>query len=166
MALPGPDQVLVRPGQDLNGARELGVAGDRAMVVSVGADQIGEQLGVAGVRLGPRGGVAVAVAADRQRVHCIDPVPGRKQRPDQQPAVGLDPDHHLLELLGVLADQFVQPAHALQPVWNAALAQHLAQLVEQADVMVGLSPINPNEDQSASPSRQVCRPSRRRSATR
>jgi hypothetical protein len=64
-----------------------------AEIVSVGADQIGEQLGVAGVGFGPRGGVAVAAAADCQRVHCVDLVPGREQRLDQTSHRSSRPPH-------------------------------------------------------------------------
>lgn len=52
--LPRPDQVLVGAGQDLDRLGERAVAGDLAVVVAIGADQIGQHLGVASVGLGPR----------------------------------------------------------------------------------------------------------------
>ncbi|BBZ40617.1 hypothetical protein MCNS_36800 [Mycobacterium conspicuum] len=42
----GPDQVLVPAGEDLDRLGFGAVAGHRAVVVPVGADQIGQQLGV------------------------------------------------------------------------------------------------------------------------
>ena len=48
-----PDQLLVRPGEDAHRARVVAVAGDRAVVVAVGADEVGEQLGVAASDFAP-----------------------------------------------------------------------------------------------------------------
>ena len=58
----------MRAGEHLDRFRLGAVAGDRAVVVPVGADQIGQQLGVGGIGLGARDVVAVAVAGHRQRV--------------------------------------------------------------------------------------------------
>ena len=56
VGVPGacPDQVLMCPGEHLDRLRVGAVAGDRAMVVPVGADQIGQQFGVAGIGFGAR----------------------------------------------------------------------------------------------------------------
>jgi hypothetical protein len=51
--LPRPDQILVGTGQHLDRLGQRAVAGDLAVVVAVGADQVGQHLGVAAVRLGP-----------------------------------------------------------------------------------------------------------------
>jgi hypothetical protein len=58
----------VGPGQDLDRLGQLAVASDWAVVVPVGADQVGQDLGIASIGLGPRGLMAVAVAADGQRL--------------------------------------------------------------------------------------------------
>jgi hypothetical protein len=79
----------VGPGQDLDRLGQWAVAGDPAMVVAVGADQIGQHLGIPPVRLGPGGPVAAAVAADGMGVDRIDLVAGGHQRPDQQPVMAL-----------------------------------------------------------------------------
>ena len=68
LAPASPDQVLVCASQHLDRLGRLGVSGHRTMVVAIGADQVGQQLGVAGVRLGSRGGVTIPVAVDGQRV--------------------------------------------------------------------------------------------------
>ena len=88
------------------------VAGDRAVVVPIGAHQIGQQFGVPGIGFGARDVVAVAVAGHRQRVDRIHLIAGRGQRLDPQAAVGFDPDHHLVGFFGVAADQLVEPADA------------------------------------------------------
>ena len=63
-----PDQALMGPGEHLDRLRVETVAGDRAMVVPIGADQIGQQFGIGGIGFGPRDVVAVAIAGHRQRV--------------------------------------------------------------------------------------------------
>ena len=62
LALAGPDRGLVGPSEHLDALGELGVACDRAVVVPVGAHEVGEHLGVAGIGLGPRDRVAVPIA--------------------------------------------------------------------------------------------------------
>jgi hypothetical protein len=82
--LPAPDQALVRSGQDLDRLGQRAVAGDRPVVVAVGADQLGQHLGVPAVRLGPRAAMPAAVAADHLEVDRIHLVAGCQQRADQQ----------------------------------------------------------------------------------
>jgi len=53
LALAGPDQTLVGPGQDLDRLGQLAVAGDRAVVVPVGPDQVGQDLGIGSIGLAP-----------------------------------------------------------------------------------------------------------------
>jgi hypothetical protein len=83
------------PGQPLDRLGQRAVTGDLAVVVAVGADQIGQDLRIAAVGLGPRAAMPAAVAVDHLRVDRIHLVAGGHQRPDEQPAVGLDPDRHL-----------------------------------------------------------------------
>ena len=77
----GPDQILVCPGEDLDRFGRRAVAGDRAVVVPVGADQIGQQLGIGGIGFGPRDVVTVAVVGHRQRVDPIHLITRGGQRP-------------------------------------------------------------------------------------
>jgi hypothetical protein len=53
LALAGPDQALVGPGQDLDRLGQGAVAGDWAVVVAVGPDQVGQDLGISSIGLGP-----------------------------------------------------------------------------------------------------------------
>jgi hypothetical protein len=52
--LAGPDQALMSPGQHLDRLGQRAVAGDLAVVMPVGPDQISQHLGIAPVGLGPR----------------------------------------------------------------------------------------------------------------
>ena len=65
IGVPGacPGQVLMRPGEHLDRLRVSAVAGDRAVVVPVGAHQVGQQFGIAGIGFGARD--VVGEKADR-----------------------------------------------------------------------------------------------------
>jgi len=67
------------------------------------------------------------------------------QRPDQQPPVGLDPDHHLRWLLRPGGNQLVQPGHPGHPVSDPLAGQHAPVGRHHAHIMVALGPINPNQ---------------------
>jgi hypothetical protein len=69
-----------RAGEDLDRLHIRTVAGDRPVVVPVGAHQVREQLGVTGVGLRTGDVVAVAVARDRERVDRVDLIAGGGQR--------------------------------------------------------------------------------------
>jgi hypothetical protein len=153
----------VGTGEDLDRFRELAVAGHRTVVVGVGAHQVGEHLGVARVGLGTRGGVAVAIAADRERVDGIDLVPGGDQTLHQEAAVGLDADDHRRRVVGVVRNQLMDPPEPVQPFRNPSLAQHPAGLIQQTEVVMGLRPVDTQVDQPLS-SRPPDTTSRRRSA--
>jgi hypothetical protein len=60
LALAGavPDHRLVHPGHDLDCGGLVAVPGHGAQLVGVGADQVGQDMGVTGVALGPRHPVA------------------------------------------------------------------------------------------------------------
>jgi hypothetical protein len=143
--LASPDQALVRAGQHLDRLHQRAVAGDLAMVVPVGADQIGQHLSVPTIGLGPRAAMATTVAAHHLRVDRVHLVAGRHQRPDQQPPVGLDPDRHLSWVLSMGSHQQVQLADPSQPIGDPPSREHAAVLVEQAQVMVALAPVHPNK---------------------
>jgi len=81
--LPAPNQVLVSAGQHLQGDGQLGVAGHRSVVVPIGAHQVRQHLGVAGIRFGPGRHMAFPVATRRQRIDRIDLVTPGQQRADQ-----------------------------------------------------------------------------------
>ena len=105
-------------GEDLDRARVVAVTGDRAVVVTIGADQIGEHLGVARVGLRSRDVVAVAITRDRERVDRVQLIARRDQRLHPQTAIGLDPDHHLVRIVSVIGDELMEPRIPASPSGN------------------------------------------------
>ena len=136
----------MRPGEDFDRFRLGAVAGDRAVVVPVGAHQIGQQLGIAGIGFGARDVMAVAVVGHRQRVDRIHPIAGRTQRPHPQAAVGFDADHHLAGLLDVGGHQLVEPSNARKSFGQPTRRQPRPVSIHQVNVVVVFSPIVPDKD--------------------
>ncbi|GAA4936783.1 hypothetical protein GCM10023237_69010 [Streptomyces coeruleoprunus] len=66
--LPVPGGVLLGAGKDRDGPGEIGVVGQRPVGVHVGAEDVGQDQGVAGVGLPAGDGVAVAVSGGGHRV--------------------------------------------------------------------------------------------------
>jgi len=150
VALALPDEALVGTGDQLDRLGELGVAGDRAVVVTIGPNQIREHLGIAGIGLGARGGAAISIPIHRHRVDREHPVPGGHQGAHEEPAIDLDAHDHLFGLLGVIGDHLVEPHHSLHSLGDPTLGELCPPLIHQADVVVMLGPIDPDEDHSAS----------------
>jgi hypothetical protein len=125
----------MRPGQQFHPFGEIGVTGNRAVVVPVGSDQVGQHLGVARIGLRSRRRVAVPIARGCHRVNRIDLVASRQQRPDHQTPVDLDPDDESMEL--------ADPGHA---VGDAAFAQHHAVLRHHADIVMVLCPVHSHKE--------------------
>ncbi len=117
MALAGPDQALMGPGEHLDGLGQVAVAGYLSVMVAVGACQLGQRRCVTGVGLGPRGRMTFPVAGHRHRVQRVDLVSRRDQRTDEQAAVGLSGHHHFGGIVDMLSHQGVKPGDALQPFW-------------------------------------------------
>src|SRR5680860_654361 len=89
-----PDQRLVHPGQNLHRAGLLAVPGNRAQLVAMGADQVGQDMSVTGITLSSRDTVALAGTSGLQRVDRVHLVPGGDQRGNPRATVGLDADLH------------------------------------------------------------------------
>jgi hypothetical protein len=105
-----PDGVLLGPGQYGDGLGELAVGGQGPVGVPVGAQDAGQDDGVAVVGLAPGGRVPVAVAGDCHRVDRVDGAPGGAQAGGQQAARGLDRDRdRVFGAVAVLGEQFQQP---------------------------------------------------------
>lgn len=96
------------PGQHLDPFGQGDVSGDLSVVVRVGADQVGQHLGVAGVGLASTDVMAVTVPGRGHRVDRVHLVPRGDQGAHPQSPVGLDPDQDLPRILGVRADQGVE----------------------------------------------------------
>jgi len=70
---------------------------------------------------------------------------------------GLDPDQHLLRLIGLtdlIGEQAVQGRHSDHPFSEPTAGQHPAVLVHDLDIMMGLSPVITNEQHPTFPSQQ------------
>jgi hypothetical protein len=134
---------------------ELAVAGHRAMVRPVGTHQVGEHPGVTRIGFGSRGPVPVPIAVHRHRVDREDLVAGGHERTDEQPAIGLDRDHHLLGHISVRREHPVQPRRALDAFGHPGRLEHITTLVEDAHVVVTLRPVDPDKDHVVPPSSTV-----------
>ena len=128
-------------GENFDRFRIGAVAGDWAVVVPVGAYQIGQQFGIAGIGFGARDVVAVAVVGHRQRVDRIHLITGGGQRPHPWAAVGFDADHHLFRVLDVRGDQLVQLPDPSQPLGQPPRCQPLTSLVHQIHIVVVFRPV-------------------------
>ena len=133
-------------GEDLDRLDVGAVAGQWAVVVAVGADQVGQQLGVAGIGFSAGDLMAVAIAGDRQRVDREHLIPGRAQRLHPQAAIGFDADHHLAGLLDMSGYQLVEPSYAGQPFGQPTRRQPRPVSIHHVNVVVVFGPIVPDKD--------------------
>jgi hypothetical protein len=134
------------PGKDLDPFNQLRVAGDRAMVVPVRANEISQHLGVTAVRFGPRDSVAVPIPGRGHRVDGVDLVARTHQCGHEQAPVYLDADHHLRGLIDVVTDELMQLSNAFHRIGHPTTAHHRARLIHHTDVVMVLRPIHSNED--------------------
>jgi hypothetical protein len=133
------------PGQHLDRPDIGAVASDAAMVVPVGAHQVSQEFGVAGIGLGSRNVVAVAVAGRCQRVDREYLVAGRGQGIHPQATVGFDADRHLGGVLGMLGDQPVQHPNTGQALGQPPRRQPAAGVVHQIHVVMVFCPVVSDE---------------------
>jgi hypothetical protein len=90
--------------------------------------------------------VPIPIPRGRHRIHREHQVPRRHQGGDEQAPVGLDPDHHLIGLDDVVADQIVEAGDALYALGQPASTEAFAVLVLHVHIVVGLSPVHPYEN--------------------
>ncbi len=100
--------------EDLDRVRVGAVTRDRAVVVTIGADQIGKDLRIARVGLRSGNVVPVAIPGGRERVDRVQLIASRDQRLHPQAAIRLDPDHDLSRIFCVLCDELMESADARQ----------------------------------------------------
>jgi hypothetical protein len=117
-----------------------------AVVVPVGADQVGQHLGVAGIGFRAGDLMAVAVAGHGERVDRIHLVPGRAQGLHPQAAIGFDADHHLAGFCDMGGHQLVEPANARESFGQPPRRQARPVSVHHVNVVVVFSPIVSNKD--------------------
>jgi len=118
LALPVPNQILVRPRRNLDALDQCRVTGHRPQLMSVGAHHVRQRVRVPGVALGTRGGVPLTVTSQLTGVDRVHDVTGGDQRSHPRPAISLDPHHDLLRgqlLAAQLADQLMHPSKPGHP---------------------------------------------------
>jgi len=125
----------------------LHLCGNGTVVVTIQADDFGENVSVSGVALRPRGGVPFPISRCRQRIDRKDLVTSRAQRRHPRTPIGLDPDDHLACCLfwsefrrRMLGHQRVERADAVQTLRQAGPSEPVTVLALHLDVMVVLSP--------------------------
>lgn len=91
----------------------------------------------------------IAIAVDRQRVDGENLIAGRDKSTDQQPTVKLDPDDGVLGFVDVVCDHLVKLGDPLDTVCDAAPCEDRAFLLDDADIVVLLGPVDPDEDQTS-----------------
>lgn len=128
-------------------ARSLSL-GQRPVGVHIGAEDVRQDEGVAGVGLLPCDRVAVAVACGGHRVDGVDLALAGAQDRDEQTAGGLDGDRDRGVLgVAVLGKQIQKDLVAGRVVGDVALGQERAVVVDQGDVVRPLGPVNAAVDQ-------------------
>jgi len=118
----------------------------RAVHVSVGAQNVGQHGGVAGIGLPACLAVSLPITRDRPRIDRVDGEPGTGQRHDQQVLVGLDRNRCVRRSAAVLGDQLHDGSKASDVGADPCSGDDLAVVVDQRDVMVGLGPVDSAAD--------------------
>jgi len=84
----------------------------------------------------------IPIAVDGQRVDGVDLVASCEQGLHQKTSIGLDSHHDCTWLFGMVGDEGMNTAYAFQAVRDSSSTQHLALLIQQADVVMLFRPIN------------------------
>ena len=140
----------MRPRQQLDPLGQRGVPGHLAQLVGVGAHHVGQHMRIPGVALGPRDRMPLAVPGGLGGVDREHPIPGRDQRRDPRPPVGLDPDQHLpgpglVVRVGEPPDQGVEPVDPGHPLRQPSPAQPPPRLVKHLHIVMIFCPVIADE---------------------
>jgi hypothetical protein len=138
---PLPDQLLVCSGYHLDRLGLVGVASDRAQLVSIGTHHVSQRVRIRSIAFRAGDAAPFPVAGHLQRVDRIHLVAGGDQRRHPRTPVGLDPDHHLLGplvLTELLRDQLVQPGDPRDPLGQPGTAQPPTGLILDLHIMMRL----------------------------
>ena len=140
----------MRPSRDLDRLRLRAVPGDRAQLMPVGADHVGQHMGIRGIAFRPRHRVPLPIPRRLTRVHRIHRVPGSEQRLHPYPAVGLDPNRHLARrrhLATMDCDQLMQPGHTIDALDQPRTSNHPARRVLNLHIVMAFGPVITNDQQ-------------------
>lgn len=142
--------MVARECRDLQ--RQRRVRQERAQAGAVGTHGLGQDLGIEPVVLASAHRAPVAEALGRLGIDREDDVPRVDQLADQQAASGLDTDGDLQRVGLDLGDRQAQLAHARGVVSDPPTPQHPTIPVDDADVVMVLSPIDAREEDHDAPS--------------
>ena len=145
------EEILLRPCQDFHRLGEITVTSDLTMIVAICPNQIGEDLRVAAVGLSSRRGVPVAVSADCVWVDGVYRIAGGDQALHQQAAIGLDADDNQLCAVCMQGNEFMKSPQAFHTVGDACSCETFTGLVEQAEIVVILGPVDAQIDHCCPP---------------
>ena len=85
------------------------------------------------------------MARGRERVDRKDAIAGGAPCRDEQPAVGLDADEHLLGFLDERGDELMHPSQPFEVVAHPPRGERRARLVFHRNVAMGFGPVDPDE---------------------
>jgi hypothetical protein len=123
----------------------------------VGAQDVGQHEGIAGVGLLTRHRVPISVAGHRQWVDRVHVPPRRAQTRNEQAAAGLDGDRdRLLVAVAGIGEQLQQRGEPGRVVADSAFGDQRAVGVDQGDVVMVFGPVDATEhSQDLDPPREL-----------
>ena len=138
-----PHRVLLGAGQHPDNLRQLGVGGQRAVRIGIGAHNVGQQHRVGGIGFGTRHRIPGPIPRGRQRVNRIDHPPGFAQRRHPQPAVGFDAHRdRVLGAIAGLSQQRQQLREAGRVVADPPTHHHTPVVIDHSDIVMFCGPID------------------------
>jgi hypothetical protein len=104
MSPTSPNQPLMRSRQNLDRLGARRISGDPPMVLPVGSNHVGQDLGITWIGFRTGGDVAISTATGGEGIDGEELVPSRHQAFDQQASIGFDTDNHL-SCIGLQVDR-------------------------------------------------------------
>ena len=132
-------------GDDLDTLGKSRVASDLAMVVAIGAHQLGKHLRVARIGLRSRQCVPIPISRCCFRVDRVHDVTGLDERVHPQTSIGLNPNDHVAGISCVSGDEVMELGHSLDALRQSSRRQLRAGFIAHVDVVMSLGPIIANE---------------------
>ncbi len=142
---PGGDQIVAPAHQRPECLDGVGLRLERLQPVTVGTQDVGEDVGIAGIALGGDGAVARPTRLDDVGMDRRDDEPGLHQHVDEQTARPFDRDGHLVRQT-VTAQARDEMVEAVAVMGDGELIEAFAGGVEDADGMVRPAPVEADEN--------------------
>jgi len=132
------------PGQHRDRLRQFGVSGQAAMLIGVGAQDVGQRDGITVVGFLARHRSALPVAGHRHRVDRVDGSTAGPQHRHLRPARSFDRDRdRIVRVIAGLCQHGGQIGESRDRFGDAPLGQQLAVGIYDRDVVMVLGPIDP-----------------------